>query len=467
MEIEAIKKLIKKYAPQHTEAAMRSEIAERYYQNKNDILFMEKSKESEEAESPLRNADNRIPSNFHGLLVNQKASYMFTAPPLFDVGEDSSNKRITGVLGDEYAKMCKDLCINASNSSVAWLHYWKNEKGEFEYGVVDSKQVIPIWTKSLKKKLIGILRIYPDIDDNGDEYIIYEYWTDKECEAFRRKSSDTVDEGLEEYTMFTTFIEDTQSSELSSLFSHDSEAVPFIPFFNNNINTDDLVNIKRLIDTYDKVFSGFVNDLEDIQEIIFILSGYGGTDLKEFVQDLKKYKAIKVDADEGSGVSALTINIPVEAREKLLTITRKAIFEQGQGVDTQPDSYGDKSGEALKFMYSVLELKAGLMQTEFELALGTFIKVICRYLGVKGDSITQTWTRTAIKSDSELAEIAQKSSGIISRRTIVKHHPWVEDPEKEMKQIEKEEASTEDDMLNQNKADLQAKVEQVSDNAEE
>lgn len=465
MELAAIKKLIKNYSPQHVESAMRSKVAERYYKNENDILFIT-PKEKDTTESPLRNADNRIPSNFHGLLVNQKASYMFTAPPLFDMGSDEANKKITAILGDEYAKTCKDLCINASNSSVAWLHYWKNENGEFEYGVVDSKQVMPVWSKSLKKKLIGILRIYKDIDDMGDEYCIYEYWTDTECQAFRRKSPDTVDEGLEEYGMFTTFIEDTQSSEASNTFKHNFEAVPFIPFFNNNINTDDLVNIKRLIDTYDKVFSGFVNDLEDIQEIIFILSGYGGTDLKEFVQDLKEFKAIKVDADEGSGVSALTINIPVEAREKLLTITRKAIFEQGQGVDTQPDSYGDKSGEALKFMYSVLELKAGLMQTEFELAFGNLVKVICRYLGVKGESITQTWTRTAIKSDSELAEIAQKSSGIISRRTIVKHHPWVEDPEKEMKQIEKEEASTEDDMIRQNAADLEAKKKQVSKNAE-
>nr|WP_308743167.1 phage portal protein [uncultured Anaerocolumna sp.] len=37
----------------------------------------DKSKDKDETESPLRNADNRIPRNFHGLLVNQKASYMF------------------------------------------------------------------------------------------------------------------------------------------------------------------------------------------------------------------------------------------------------------------------------------------------------------------------------------------------------------------------------------------------------
>ena len=56
--------------------------------------------------------------------------------------------------------------------------------------------------------------------------------------------------------------------------------MPFIPFPNNNTNTNDLKNIKPLIDVYDKVYSGFINDLDDIQELIFVLSGYGGTDFK-------------------------------------------------------------------------------------------------------------------------------------------------------------------------------------------
>lgn len=36
------------------------------------------------------------------------------------------------------------------------------------------------------------------------------------------------------------------------------EKWPFIPFPNNNTNTNDLKNIKPLIDVYDKVYSGFV-----------------------------------------------------------------------------------------------------------------------------------------------------------------------------------------------------------------
>lgn len=105
MDIEVMKQLIKKYKAGHTDFVMRADVAERYYRNTNDILFRDKpaDREKEESDNPLRNADNRIPRNFHGLIVNQKASYAFTAPPLFDIGSTASNKRITEALGDEYA----------------------------------------------------------------------------------------------------------------------------------------------------------------------------------------------------------------------------------------------------------------------------------------------------------------------------------------------------------------------------
>ena len=74
--------------------------------------------------------------------------------------------------------------------------------------------------------------------------------------------------------------------------------------------------------------------MDDIQQLIIVLSGYGGADLNTFLSDLKKYKTIKVDGDEGSnpGVSTLNIEIPIEARNSALEVTRKAIFEQGQDL---------------------------------------------------------------------------------------------------------------------------------------
>lgn len=440
MNIDVVKELIKNYSVGHRRFTRESKTAERYYENKNDILYgARKNREND----PLRNADNRIPRNFHGLLVNQKAAYMFSAPPLFDVGKESTNKQIADLLGDKYAKVCKDLCVKASNCKVAWLHYWQTDDGKWKYATIDPKQIIPIYSADLDRQLEAVLRNYKTRDSSdGKTIYVWEYWTEDKCYVYKKKSGSISETGLEPYNLYEMADSSDQDMEQANEFKHDFGEVPFIPFYNNNIPTDDLTNVKPLIDAYDKVFSGFLNDLEDIQEIIFILTNYGGEDLKTFVNDLKKYKAIKVETDgtgSGGGVEALTISIPIEAREKFLEITRKAIFEQGQGVDPDPQKFGNTSGEALKYLYSLLELKAGLMETEFKVGFGQLIRAICRYLGAECKQITQTWTRTAIRSESELADIAAKSVGIISNKTIRKNHPWVENAEEEEKQIKREE----------------------------
>lgn len=453
MEIEAVKNLIKKYAVAHTDHLQRTEVARRYYRNETDIMIGPPKKEQEaekgEPENPLRNADNRVPFNFHGLLVNQKAAYMFTAPPIFDVGSDAANKTLRMFFGDKYPKVCKDLCVEASNAAVGWIHVWKDGKtGTYNYAIVPSEQVIPVWDKSLEKKLLGVLRCYQDITDDGEVMDVYEFWNDKTCEAYAVRAGYTIEEGLFRYRAFT-IIDVYGNSEASDTFTHDIGEVPFFAFANNNIGTDDLKNIKPLIDTYCKVFSGFVNDLEDIQEIIFVLTNYGGADLCEFLQDMKNYKAIKIDNDgsgDSSGVSTLTIELPVEAREKLMTVTRKCIFEQGMGIDPDPQNFGNSSGVALNFLYSLLELKAGLLETEFRPSFGRFIRCVCRLLNlpIKDDTIIQTWTRTSVRNDQETAQIAAQSKGIVSDKTIVRNHPWVEDPEKEMQQLQEQEAEAQE-----------------------
>lgn len=441
MDLDAAKKLVKEYMPGHAAFALKADIGERYYTNKNDILFREKTDgkegKQEKEENPLRNADNRISHNFHGVLVNQKAAYMFTYAPMIDTGSTKANNQISKILGNRYAKICKKLCVNASNCGIAWLHFWTDEQGNFKYGVIDSRQIIPVWTDDQESQLEAVLRSYNKIEDNGKTYIIYEIWTDTECSSFAQEvSSETA---WMYYSITDRCIIDLQR-EGGNIFKHDWGRIPFIPFFNNDMQMSDLENTKPLIDCYDKVYSGFMDDLEDIQELIFVLSGYGGADLKEFLHDLKKYKTVKLDEDtENPGVSTLTIDIPVEAREKMLQMTRKAIFEQGQGVDPQPENYGNASGEALKFMYTLLELKSGLMETEFRISLEEFITVICQHLKINTDKIDQTWTRNMIRSDKDIADICASSVDIVSKKTILKNHPFVEDAEEELNQIAKEE----------------------------
>lgn len=440
MELEVIKKLINKYSVNHVDFIAKAMEGRRYYRGDTDILY--KQDKEEETDNPLRSADNRIPTNFQGLLVDQKAAYLFSYPPSFDVGNKTSNKRIVEALGDEFPKVCKDLCIEAANTSVGWLHVWKDESNKFQYAVVPSEQIIPIFSNDLKQKLIAVLRVYDSLDEETGKYFtIYEYWNDKECFVYRKDKNISVIDGLREYEIFSNFIVDTNTTETSNNYKHDFGEVPFIPFYNNNINTGDLKKVKKFIDVYDKVFSGFVNDLEDIQEVIFVLTNYGGTDLKNFLGELKKHKVVDMQSDgvdEKTGLDTITIDIPVEAREKVLDICEKQIYKQGQGVDPNPEAFGNSSGVALEYLYSLLELKAGLTETEFRLGFGKLIRMLCKACNIQVGNIIQTWTRNKIRNDQELVDNCQKSKGVISDETIIKNHPFVDNPEDEIKKLKEQ-----------------------------
>ena len=218
---------------------------------------------------------------------------------------------------------------------------------------------------------------------------------------------------------------------------HGLGAVPFIPFWNNPQRMGDLPLYRDLIDAYDKVVSGFANDMEDVQEVIFVVRNYGGEDKTEFLTDLKKSKTIKVEGD--GGVDTIRAEIPYEARGAFLERVRRQIFISGMGVDPDPEAFGDSSGVALQFLYSLLELKAGMMETQFRPGFAELVRAICRVEGLADPkTILQTWTRNMIRNDLETAQIATQSVGVISDQTILKNHPWVEDVEAEQKQLKKE-----------------------------
>lgn len=430
LNINKIKKIIQNDA----ERRRIIEIEKKYYENDNVIKA--KGVVSSETD-PMRNADNRVSHNFHQLITDEKTAYMFTNPVLFDVGDKKLNKKIKETLGDDFKSESAYLSTNATNNKVAWLHYWI-EDGQFLYSVVETEQCIPIFDGKLKKKLIGFYRYYPIVKETDTgaikEFVIFEYWDNKHCEQykFRGNLSGT---GL-------TYL----SAEYNG-FEHDLGEVPFIEFKNNRNMISDLKKYSDLIDIYDKVMSGYANDLEDIQQLIYILENYGGEDLKEFLGDLKRYKTIKTETGEdgktSGGLKTLQIEIPVEARNSILEILKKQIYESGQALQQDTESFGNASGVALKFFYRKLELKAGLTQIEFEKGFSILIRAIMKFLNIsewKTKTITQTWTRNMISNDLENAQIANesKSNETISDETIAKNHPWVEDPEEELKKLKKQ-----------------------------
>lgn len=450
MEIGTIQQLIKNLMKGYFKRVKTIRKAELYYQNQNDIERqsnpLEDKIRDKKGLNPLRNADHRISHAWHWLLVDQKAAFMMTEPPTFDVGDKSLNDEIVKLLGDSYPKVAKDLCVNASNAGVAWLHVWRDETYHnfFRYAVVDTKQIIPIYSKRLSNQLEGLLRIYEDYDESGESLIVYEYWNESECAVYSKKKKEKFTDIRAQDVFNDLDISTNEVVGKTNIFKHDWGAVPFIPFRNNPMELSDLKKYKKLIDVYDKVYSGYVNDLDDIQEVIFVLTNYGGEDKQEFLNDLKRYKMVKLESDgneDREGLETLSIEIPIEARNSLLEVTHNAIFLQGQGVDPQKEIGQNNSGAALEYMYTLLELKSSMMETEFRQGFGELVRFILLYSNFNGDvRIEQKWKRTSIKDMSSMAEAIAKLAPVTSQEAIARNNPLVEDAEKELKALKTEQA---------------------------
>ncbi len=411
---------------------------QRYYYNENDILDRKQYyyKDGVKTEDDTK-ANNRIPHNWHKLLVDQKVAYLVGQPPVLQTeeGKKEYEDRLNLILAEEWHDKLTELGKNSSNKGTEWLHVYINEEGLFKFIIIPAEEVIPIYDTSLQENLEAVLRYYL-VEVNGKERIRVEWWT-RETVTFYIQDNDG-----------NFVLDDTEKPNPDYHFYYNDigygwAKVPFIEFPNNEERLSDLKFYKELIDLYDMNIADLANNLEEVQEVITILKGYEDTDLSEFKENLRYYKAIKVSGE--GGVDKLELNIPIEAKKELLDRLEENIFLFGQGVNMKTDRFGNSpSGVALKFLYSSLDLKASIMERKFRKAIKRLLWFVTEYINIidKKDydstTVQVTFRKTMITNDKEDVEIAKDSKGIISDETIIANHPWVEDVAVEKERLEKQ-----------------------------
>jgi len=403
----------------------------RYYNNENDILRRKAYRFDGGVKIEDETKQNRrLNHNWHKLLVDQKTSYLLGKPIRISADDMELTATINKNLGEGFDDVLCELSKGASNKGIEWLQLFINENGGFDFAVIPAEQVVPIWDTSLQKKLVGLIRYYEVKRVVGGSELVIEWWTDNSVKHFVRDTSGSVD-----------FVkEDCHFYKNGAGFGWGK--VPFIPFKNNEEMISDLKFYKNLIDDYDLCVSDLSNNLAEVQEVVTVLKGYEGTDLREFSENLRYYKVIKVAPGDGSGVDKLEISIPIEAKREMLDRLEENIFTFGQGINVKSDKFGTSaSGVALKFLYSLLDMKAGITERKFAVAIKEVLWFLCEYVAMTGGGIYEpstvavVFSRRLIANELELAQIAEGSKGIISDETIIAHHPWTEDVDFEMKNV--------------------------------
>ncbi len=196
---------------------------------------------------------------------------------------------------------------------------------------------------------------------------------------------------------------------------------------------------KTIIDAIDKRLSDTQNTFDEATELIYILKGYEGESLDQFMTNLKYKKAINVSGD--GGVDTIQVEVPIIATKEYITMMRDYLVEFGQGIDFQNDKFGNSpSGIALKFLYSNLDLKANKLTRKTYVALQELLQYVIDFnnLNVDVKDIEIQFNFNRMINELEQTQIATSSTALLSKETIIGHHPWVDDAQGELERVDNE-----------------------------
>ncbi|HHQ6759045.1 TPA: phage portal protein [Staphylococcus aureus] len=420
-QFETQEEMIVRLIDDHRKQLDKITVGQRYYDKDNDIVKQMK-KVDVHGNIDYDKPDWRITTNFHQNLVDQKVSYVAGKPVTYSCEDESVLKVIHDVLDTRWDNKLIDILTATSNKGIDWLQVYINENGEMKLFRVPAEQAIPIWVDKEREELKSFIRYYKF---NNEEKV--EFWTDTTVTYYVLENGGLIPDYY------------YGANHVQPHFSNGNWGrVPFIAFKNNPEEVSDIWMYKSIIDAIDKRLSDAQNMFDESVELIYILKGYEGEDLEEFMRGLKYYKAINVDGD--GGVETIQVEVPVSSTKEYIDLMRAYIMEFGQGVDFQTDKFGSApSGIALKFLYGNLDLKANKLKNKATVAIQELIGFIIDFNNLKMDvkDIEISFNFNRMMNDAEQSQIIAQSQ-YLSRETLVKSSPLVDDYKAELERIEQE-----------------------------
>lgn len=455
--------LIKAYIRdfENSKRKQKMKYGEDYYRSRNTEIMNRKMliyAETEdgipyEVEDPYK-ANNKLPSGYFKLLVDQKLNYLLGKEIAFDTDQEEELKEM---LGRKLQSQLKQLGKEASKKVIGWKHPYIDEEQNLKFMIVPSEQIIPVYKPDFKDQLELIIRYYrvTVLNEDGEAVKVtrVEVWDDEEVAYYQENDKTGIIELITPEYMQRIFGKVYQNPKYH--FQKDikygdkvaeSEGipwnkVPFIPLYNNDDEEYDLQPIKPFIDAYDIINSDFINNLEDFQDVYWILKGYDGENLQEFLHQVKRYKTLKV-ADDGDARSE-QIEIPYEARREALKGLENDIFNFGMGVNpSQLGEGGTITNVVIKSRYTNLDLKCNEFETQLKDFIHELMHFVNRYRELTNQSEIELkdvqFTRSMIMNENEILESNAKQQGRVSEETRLANHLWVDDVEEEKERMRQE-----------------------------
>lgn len=419
---------------------------EKYYVGQHDILKRKRTVIGENGElitvSNLPN--NKIVNNQYKKMVDQKCNYLLGQPLSINCENKQYSKLIRQLINKRFNRLIKYIAEDSLNNGIAWLFIHYDDTGKLAFKRLEPSEIIAGWKDAEHTILDYVIRIYEVISIEGKtEKTIekVEIYDDNGISYFELENNKLI-----AYEPFQTDYF-TMSNDKGSQ-GYNWSKIPIIPFKYNNKEIPLINMVKSLQDGINTILSNFQNKMEeDSHNTILVLVNFDGEDLGEFRHNLATFGAVKVRSENGSNGDIKTLQVEVNAEnyKSILDILKKAIIENAMGYDAKDDRLaGSPNQMNIKSMYSDIDLDANNMETEFQASFEELLWFVNVHLfnSALGDfekeQIEFIFNRDMLINKSEIIDNCAKSISLLSNKTVISNHPWVDDPILELDRLQQE-----------------------------
>lgn len=212
--------------------------------------------------------------------------------------------------------------------------------------------------------------------------------------------------------------------------------LPLLPFSNNCQGTGDFEMVTGLVDAYNLLLSGAMDDMQSVANAFLALYGLQGTTHS----DIEEANRSRVLCLHDNGRAEFVVkDLNHEALCQLEKNLRRNILQLSMTPDLSDEAFaGQTSGVALRYKLWGIEQVRSAKERSFTEGLAGLLAALTaglRVLGIPADLTTGTPTfyKNLPRDNGELAQTLLSLSPVLSQRTILENLPWVTDVEEELR----------------------------------
>lgn len=320
----------------------------------------------------------KISHPFFTEIVDQQVQYMLSGkggfmrsdlPDLQDYLDTYFNEN------EDFRAELEELLTDTVVKGFGNMYAYKNAEGLTAFQCADSMGVVEVKAKETDDGCDYVIYWYVDrIGKDHKEIKRIEVWDDKFVHYFVQAGDGAIDKDESKPINPRPHAVFKKKGDVATYY----EGFGFIPFFrldNNRKQFSGLKPIKPLIDDYDLMSCGLSNNIQDSNEVLYVVKGFQGNNLDELQLNLRSKKMIGIPEAQG-GVEIQTIDIPYQARQAKLELDEKNIYRFGMGFNAAQVGDGNVTNVVIKSRYALLDLKANKLEIRLQQFLRKLLKVI-------------------------------------------------------------------------------------------